>query len=104
MFAEDASGRENGNRGSWYLYLLRSRERWNDRLRIVVFSSLRLPHPSSEEIVALPARLSFLYYFMRPLRLLGASVLGICRYCLKDRLHPPPGARRKEKTEPVCTR
>jgi hypothetical protein len=88
-------GEEPGNRGSWYVYLLRSRERWRDRFRIVIFSWVRLPHPSSAELVALPARLSFLYYLFRPARLLRASFGLLTR-------RAQPG--RAKESEPICTR
>lgn len=62
------------NRGDWYLYLIRIRERWRDKFRILAYSSVRLPHPFAKEFVRLPAKLSFLYYVLRPARLLGATV------------------------------
>ncbi len=68
------TGREHMNRGDWYLNLLRMRERWSDRLRILAYSSVRLPHPDSREFVNLPAKLDFLYYVLRPVRLVGSTL------------------------------
>jgi hypothetical protein len=98
LFVPEAPARD-ANRGGWYLYLLRSRERWRDRARIVLFSSLRLPHPAGEELVALPSRLSFLYYVFRPIRMVGASLAAAWRHAAR-RIH----SGRREHSEPVCTR
>ena len=87
-------------RGNWYFYLLRSRERWRDRARIVCFSAVRMPHPSSRELVALPAHLAFLYYLFRPLRLLSASLAAAWRHALNRRT----GSGRQERAQSICTR
>ncbi len=97
------------DRGSWYFYLLRSRERWTDRARIILFSSIRQPHPSSGELVALPARLAFLYYIFRPLRLLSASIAGACHYAFGERKAVMPAAASAQENQPehpetICTR
>ncbi len=91
--------RARRNRGGWYLYLLRSRERWRDRARVVLFSCVRQPHPCSEELVKLPPRLSFLYFLFRPARLMSASVAAACRYCA-HRARP----EKRKQTQTVCTR
>lgn len=54
-----------------HAFYLRSRERLMDRARIVWFSSARIPHPLAKDwdLFHLPTRMSFLYYFLRPLRL-----------------------------------
>jgi hypothetical protein len=87
-------------RGKWYFYLLRSRERWRDRARIVCFSSVRMPHPSSRELVTLPAHLFFLYYLFRPARLLSASMAAAWRYAINRRSH----SGRQERAQSICTR
>jgi hypothetical protein len=55
-------------RQKFYLY---SRERLTDRIRIVLFSSARIPHPLAKDwdLFRLPASMSFLYYLLRPIRL-----------------------------------
>lgn len=60
--------------GAWYLYLLRTRERWSDKARILTYSAMRQPHPSAQEFVKLPPSLAFLYYFLRPARLMGTAL------------------------------
>ncbi len=97
------------DRGSWYFYLLRSRERWTDRVRIILFSSIRQPHPSSGELVALPAQLTFLYYVFRPLRLLSASIAGACHYAFGERKAVTAVTARVQENQPehpetICTR
>ncbi len=87
-------------RGNWYFYLLRSRERWRDHARIVWFSWVRMPHPSSRELVTLPAYLSFLYYLFRPARLLSASMAAAWRYAIGRRSH----SGRQEGAQSICTR
>jgi hypothetical protein len=62
-------------RAKWYLFLLRGRERWSDKARIVIHSTFRRPHPSDFPGVSLPSKLSFLYYILRPARLLRTSMV-----------------------------
>lgn len=52
---------------------LRTRERWKDRARIVFHSSMRIPHPNARDwkLFRVPASLSFLYYLLRPIRLMS---------------------------------
>jgi len=54
-----------------HAFYLRSRERLMDRARIVWFSCARIPHPLAQDwdVFQLPSQMSFLYYFLRPLRL-----------------------------------
>ena len=54
-----------------HVFYLRTRERFVDRARIVWFSCARIPHPLARDwdLFHLPRRMSFLYYFLRPLRL-----------------------------------
>jgi len=54
-----------------HAFYLRSRERLVDRVRIVWFSCARIPHPLAQDwdLFRLPSQMSFLYYFLRPLRL-----------------------------------
>lgn len=55
-----------------HIYYLRSRERARDQARIVLFSCSRIPHPLAKDwrLFRVPASMSFLYYLLRPLRLL----------------------------------
>ena len=55
-----------------HAYYLRSRERARDQARIVLFSCSRIPHPLAKDwsLYRIPASMSFLYYLLRPLRLL----------------------------------
>jgi hypothetical protein len=52
-----------------------------DRARIVLFYWVRIPHPHSKDwaLFPLPASLSFLYYFQRPLRLLREHGVRLVR-------------------------
>ena len=54
-------------------FYIRTRERLTDRARILLLYWFRIPHPHSRdwELFRLPDSLSFLYYLLRPLRLLG---------------------------------
>ena len=55
-----------------YRFYLKARERLRDRLRVVRFASIRIPHPDSSvwEYVALPNGLLFLHCLFGPIRLL----------------------------------
>ena len=85
LFVSDSKEHDSHKRGSWYLFLLRTRERWSDKARIIVFSSLRLPHPSAERYLPLPPQLSFLHYVVRPVRLLSAAVALTWHYWTTER-------------------
>ena len=54
-----------------YVFMVRAREHWADRFRIVLFSTIRTPHPDAPEWLDLPPRLSFLHSLLRPIRLIG---------------------------------
>jgi hypothetical protein len=58
-------------RATRYLFMMRSRECWADRARILFYSAIRPPHPSANEWIDLPPRLEFLHRIFRPVRLLG---------------------------------
>jgi hypothetical protein len=58
-------------RAARYLFMMRSREHWADRARILFYSAIRPPHSSSHEWIDLPPRLVFLHRILRPVRLLG---------------------------------
>jgi hypothetical protein len=83
-------------RSDWYFYLLRMRERWQDKLRILAYSAMRQPHPYARELVTLPPVLAFLYYALRPARLAGSVMREAYRHI---------AARRKggENTVPICS-
>lgn len=55
-----------------HAFYLRSRERARDQARIILFSCSRIPHPLAKDwsLFRIPASMSFLYYLLRPLRLL----------------------------------
>jgi hypothetical protein len=52
------------------LYYLRTKERWQDRLPYLRYSAgwFLSPSPKDREWVRLPARLSWVYIFLRPIR------------------------------------
>ncbi len=56
-----------------HAFYLQTRERWRDRARILLHSSMRVPHPYARDwtIFRIPSSLSFLYYVLRPVRLMG---------------------------------
>jgi hypothetical protein len=86
LFSGEPRAADQGvNRGDLYLYLLRMRERLPDKLRILTYSSVRLPHPSSHEFFRLPSKLAFLYYVLRPARLLSATLWAAFRYAAVGR-------------------
>jgi len=53
------------------VFYLQARERLSDRIRGVVYSCVRTPHPVSNDVKVyrLPSWLVFLYYLLRPVRL-----------------------------------
>jgi hypothetical protein len=55
-----------------HMFYLRARERWVDRARILLFSTARVPHPLAKDwyLFKVPASMSFLYYLLRPMRLM----------------------------------
>jgi hypothetical protein len=55
-----------------HTFYLRTRERWVDRARILIFSTARVPHPLAKDwyLFKVPASMSFLYYLLRPIRLM----------------------------------
>ena len=63
------------DRGNWYFFLVRSRERWSDKARIIAFSALRIPYPEAGRAAVLPPQWAFLHYALRPARLLHSAVL-----------------------------
>jgi hypothetical protein len=74
------AGTHYQHRAARYLFMLRTREKWRDRVRIILFSALKPPHPDAEEWLRLPPRLSFLNYVVRPLRLLSEYTAVAWRY------------------------
>jgi hypothetical protein len=71
LFAAASDEPHYYHRAVRYWFLLRSREHWSDRFRIVTYSAIRPPHPDAAEWVHLPPRLAFLQHILRPARLLG---------------------------------
>jgi hypothetical protein len=73
--------------GFRHAFYLRARERWRDRTRIVFHSLVRVPHPYARdwELFRVPASLSFLYYLLRPIRLLSQLSFRRLRTMLRPR-------------------
>jgi hypothetical protein len=103
FFSAHGQLHQDANRGEWYLYLVRIRERWRDKLRILVYSSLRLPHPTAHEIVRLPSKLDFLYYILRPARLVGATVWAAMRHTGERRRRPRNASENPVAETPVAS-
>ncbi len=59
------------HRAARYLFLLKTRESYADKLRILLFSAMKPPHPDAKEWLDLPPQLFFLQHIFRPIRLLG---------------------------------
>ncbi len=83
------------DRANWYLFLLRTRERWFDKARIAAFSSLRMPHPEARQSTALPPALAFLHYVFRPARLAHSLVRLACRRLFTERTPRTPESARR---------
>jgi len=79
FLGESRGGDQHNKGGDWYIRLLRMRERWPDKFRILAYSSVRVPHPASQEFFRLPSQLAFLYYILRPARLLSATLWAAFR-------------------------
>ncbi len=71
LFAPPVDETHYQQRARQYWFMLRSRERWRDRFRIVLYSAIRPPHPDASEWVNLPPQLAFLHHVFRPVRLLS---------------------------------
>jgi hypothetical protein len=74
LFWRVSNADDKHRRAQWYLFLLRARERWSDKARIILSSTFRPPHPADLRNLFLPSKLSFLHYAIRPARLLKASI------------------------------
>jgi hypothetical protein len=104
LFSGEPRSAGNGvNRGDLYLYLLRMRERLPDKIRILTYSSVRLPHPSSHEFFRLPSNLAFLYYVLRPARLLSATLWAVVRYAAVGRKRVKTASQRTLAGETAAT-
>jgi hypothetical protein len=71
LFTESDPTPGKSKRIAHYRFLFQSRERLADKLRIAFRSGVRTPHPESQELFSLPGHLQFLYYILRPLRIMG---------------------------------
>jgi hypothetical protein len=71
LFAPPVDETHYQQRARQYWFMLRSRERWIDRFRIVLHSAIRPPHPDASEWINLPPQLAFLHHVFRPVRLLS---------------------------------
>ncbi len=70
-------------RANRYLFMMRSRERWADRARILFYSAIRPPHPEANEWMRLPPQLAFLHRIFRPVRLLTEYSLVAWRHYVR---------------------
>lgn len=70
LFAKGSSTHYQ-RRAARYVFMLRTRERWSDRSRVILYSAIKPPHPDADEWLHLPPQLWFLHHLFRPLRLLG---------------------------------
>ena len=70
-------------RAARYLFMMRVRENWKDRSRILFHSAFKPPHPDADEWIHLPPRLAFLYHLFRPVRLIGQYGAVAWRYYLR---------------------
>jgi hypothetical protein len=50
---------------------------WRDRFRMVFFTLFRIPHPEARELFVLPRSISYIYYVLRPVRLVLNCVLQL---------------------------
>ena len=68
-----------------HVFYLQTRERLIDRIRGIVFSCVRTPHPVSMDWqhYHVPASLSFLYYVLRPVRIAREHGVGRLREVLR---------------------
>jgi hypothetical protein len=68
-----------------HVFYLQTRERLIDRVRGIVFSCVRTPHPVSMDWqhYHVPASLSFLYYVLRPVRIAREHGVGRLREVLR---------------------
>ena len=83
LFAPASVESHYQHRAARYLFMMRSRESWADRARILFYSAIRPPHPNAHEWVHLPPRLAFLHHVFRPVRLLGTYSLVAWRHYLR---------------------
>jgi hypothetical protein len=68
-----------------HVFYLQTRERLLDRVRGIVFSCVRTPHPVSMDwqLFHVPTSLSFLYYLLRPVRIAREHGVGRLREVLR---------------------
>lgn len=83
LFAPASVETHYQQRATRYLFMMRSRECWADRARILFFSAIRPPHPSASEWIHLPPRLAFLHRIFRPVRLLGEYSMVAWKHYLR---------------------
>jgi hypothetical protein len=71
LFSEAGPRSHYHERAMRYLFLLRTREHWGDRVRVLYHSAVRPPHPDAQEWLNLPPQLAFLHHVIRPVRLIS---------------------------------
>jgi len=104
LFSGESLNADQRKKGAdWYVQLLRMRERWPDKFRILAYSSMRLPHPCSQEFFRPPSKMAFLYYVLRPARLLGATLWAGFRHIASGRKWARKTEQRKLAEETVTT-
>ncbi len=75
------------DRASRFWFLLRSRERFNDKFRVVLFSLIKPPHPEASEWISSGPKYAFVNHLLRPLRLLGECAAVGLRRCFAPRMN-----------------
>jgi hypothetical protein len=76
-----------------YAFHVRMRESWRDKLTYLRYPLRKKVKPSQKDaaLIALPARLSFLYYVLRPLRLIVTYAAQKMRHTPKDSMYADRG-------------
>jgi len=84
LFVENSDSHYD-SRAARFWFLLKSRERFTDKFRIILFSVIKPPHPEATEWVSRGSRYGFVNPLLRPLRLLGAGARVGWRRCFGPR-------------------
>src|SRR5579871_2756505 len=71
LFAKPQEASHYQARALRYRFMLQVRERWSDRVLILMHSAFKPPHPEADEWFQLPPGLAFLHHVLRPVRLAG---------------------------------
>ncbi len=100
LFVENSDSHYD-SRAARFWFLLKSRERFSDKFRIVLFSLIKPPHPEAAEWVSPASRYGLVNLLLRPLRLLGACAAVGWRRCFGSSSIniAPPAVRSSSSTE-----